>query len=295
MVNTRELDSKQQVELCAPCHSRRSELGDYDHREVALLDHQLPTLLEENLYHADGQILDEVYVWGSFTQSKMHQKGVRCSDCHDVHSLQHHVAGNALCLQCHRADAYDTKAHHFHKKIHEGKPSDGALCVKCHMPEQAYMVIDERADHSIRIPRPDLTKTIGTPNACSQNGCHPNETLDWVVDAFTKWYGQAKKPHYATALAAGIGPAAPQQRRGGRQCRRGTELAREWCSGPSPAFEPSVHLPESTAARADGQRRARGAFPARRRPDRESHRRSAEPRPPERVYGIHPRRSGRPA
>jgi tetratricopeptide (TPR) repeat protein len=113
------------------------------------------------------------------------------------------VQGNGLCLQCHRADAYDTRAHHFHKKIHEGKPSDGAHCVKCHMPETPYMVVDERADHSIRIPRPDLTQSIGTPNACSQKNCHGNRPLSWVVDAFTKWYGEAKKPHYATVLAAG--------------------------------------------------------------------------------------------
>ncbi len=203
VVNTGKLDAKGQVELCAPCHARRSELGDYDHRQIALIDHQLPALLEENLYYADGQILDEVYVWGSFTQSKMYQNGIRCSDCHDAHSLNHHVQGNGLCLQCHRADAYDTEAHHFHKKTHEGKPSDGALCVKCHMPETPYMVVDERADHSIRIPRPDLSRSIGTPNACSQKGCHGNKPLEWVVEAFTKWYGQAKKPHYATVLAAG--------------------------------------------------------------------------------------------
>ncbi|MBD3854426.1 MAG: tetratricopeptide repeat protein, partial [Acidobacteria bacterium] len=59
------------------------------------------------------------------------------------------------------------------------------------------------ADHSIRIPRPDLSQTIGTPNACSQGGCHDDKPLQWSVDAFTKWYGEAKKPHYGTTLAAG--------------------------------------------------------------------------------------------
>jgi tetratricopeptide (TPR) repeat protein len=111
--------------------------------------------------------------------------------------------GNDLCLQCHRADAYDTADHHFHKKIHEGRPSDGALCVRCHMPEQPYMVIDERADHSLRVPRPDLSLALGTPNACSQGGCHDDKPLSWSVDAFEKWYGLAKKPHYGPALAAG--------------------------------------------------------------------------------------------
>jgi len=203
VMDTGDMSSTELVELCAPCHSRRSELGDWDHTRFALLDSQIPSLLTEGLYYADGQILEEDYVWGSFTQSKMYHNDVRCSDCHDVHGLKLKLEGNALCAQCHRVDVYDTPDHHFHKKIYEGKASDGALCVKCHMPEQTYMVIDERADHSIRIPRPDLSQTIGTPNACSQGGCHDDKPLQWSVDAFTKWYGVAKKPHYGTTLAAG--------------------------------------------------------------------------------------------
>ena len=203
VIDTSSISSQELVELCAPCHSRRTEMGDWDHTRLALLDSQIPSLLAEGLYFADGQILEEDYVWGSFMQSKMYHNDVRCSDCHDVHSLQLKLEGNALCGQCHRADVYDTPEHHFHKKIYQGKPSDGALCVKCHMPERTYMVIDERADHSIRIPRPDLSQTIGTPNACSQGGCHDDKPLSWSVDAFTKWYGVAKKPHYGTTLAAG--------------------------------------------------------------------------------------------
>ncbi len=203
VVRTGGITSTEQVELCAPCHSRRSELGDWDHSGPALIHSQLPSLLQEGLYHADGQILDEVYVWGSFTQSKMYANDVRCSDCHDVHSGRLKFEGNDLCLQCHRADAYDTRDHHFHKKISEGEPSAGALCVSCHMPQQPYMVIDERADHSLRVPRPDLSQSLGTPNACSQGGCHGDKPLSWSVDAFNRWYGLAKKPHYGPTLAAG--------------------------------------------------------------------------------------------
>jgi tetratricopeptide (TPR) repeat protein len=71
------------------------------------------------------------------------------------------------------------------------------------MPEQAYMVIDERADHSIRIPRPDLTRRIGTPNACNMAGCHTDQTVAWAVTKYEEWYGRARKPHYGTILAAG--------------------------------------------------------------------------------------------
>ena len=203
VVKTGELTSRQQVELCAPCHSRRTELGDYHHGQVELLDNLLPSLLEEGLYFADGQILDEVYVYGSFVQSKMYRNDVRCSDCHDVHSLKLRFDGNELCGQCHRLDTYDSADHHFHKKIVDGEPSAGALCISCHMPQRPYMVIDWRADHSLRVPRPDLSVAIGTPNACGQTGCHADKSLDWQVAEYEKWYGRARKPHYGTVIAAG--------------------------------------------------------------------------------------------
>jgi len=203
VVPTSGTTPEEQVELCAPCHSRRSELGDWDHTGGQLLDHMVPSLLVEGLYHADGQILDEVYVYSSFLQSKMYQRGVKCSDCHDVHSLERLRPDNQLCLQCHQGEVYDSYDHHFHKKVHEGRPSDGALCVRCHMPEQPYMVVDWRADHSLRLPRPDLTEAIGTPNACAQEGCHDDRPLEWLLDATRRWYGSARRPHYGTAFAAG--------------------------------------------------------------------------------------------
>ncbi len=203
VVATARLDARALVELCAPCHSRRSALGDYDHTANTLLESLAPTLLEADLYHADGQILEEVYVYGSFIQSKMYRNDVHCSDCHDVHSLQLREPGNQLCLQCHRGDAYDSPSHHFHQKVHQGKPSDGALCVKCHMPEQPYMLVDWRADHSLRVPRPDLSQQLSVPNACAQLGCHNKRPLSWLLEADQRWYGRARKPHYGTILAAG--------------------------------------------------------------------------------------------
>jgi Tfp pilus assembly protein PilF len=214
VVKAKGMDSRQQVELCAPCHSRRAILGDYTHAEPDLLDSMLPSLLTPELYFADGQILEEVYVYGSFTQSKMYSRNVRCSDCHDVHSIKKIKEGNALCLQCHRAGVYDTKAHHFHKSEGEqGEPirsvdgkvlfkiGSGAECVQCHMPERAYMVIDYRADHSFRLPRPDLSIKLGTPNAC--NRCHVDKTDQWSNEYITKWYGPGRKAHYGTIIDEG--------------------------------------------------------------------------------------------
>jgi Tfp pilus assembly protein PilF len=189
-------------------------LGNNPHANADFLDYAVPQLLTEGYYFPDGQILEEVYVYGSFMQSKMYKQGVRCSDCHDVHSIKRIHEGNALCLQCHKAAVYDTKDHHFHKKKGEkGEPiksstgevlfevGTGAQCEQCHMPGRYYMGIDYRPDHSFRIPRPDLTRAIETPNAC--NRCHVDKTTDWSIDAMGKWYGRRKRPHYGTLLADG--------------------------------------------------------------------------------------------
>ncbi|MBW1634878.1 MAG: tetratricopeptide repeat protein, partial [Deltaproteobacteria bacterium] len=213
LVRTRGISNRRQVELCAPCHSRRSILGDYTHLQQDLLDTETPRLLEEGLYYPDGQILDEVYVYGSFVQSKMYANDVRCSDCHNVHTIKPHHEGNGLCLQCHQASLYDTRAHHFHKKPGEkGDPildadgktlfqvGSGAECVKCHMPARIYMGNDYRPDHSIRIPRPDLSVALGTPNSC--NHCHADKSSDWSAEYTRKWYGSKQKFHYGTTFSA---------------------------------------------------------------------------------------------
>ena len=194
------------MEVCAACHSRRGELSAKPVPGQPHLDHYLPALLREGLYHADGQQLDEVFVVGSFRQSKMYRMGVSCTNCHDPHTAKLKLQGNALCLQCHdsqpnpafpsAAGAYDTPKHHHHA---QGTP--GAQCTACHMPAKNYMIVQPRPDHSMRIPRPDLSVTLGTPNACNQ--CHADQSAQWASDAVTTWYGTPKRPpHYGEVFAA---------------------------------------------------------------------------------------------
>lgn len=168
-----------QQQVCANCHSRRSELQQADVTK-AYNDTNKLRLLETPLYHSDGQILDEVYVYGSFLQSKMHKEGVTCSNCHNPHSLELKVGtpldSNPVCAQCHNTDTFDTPEHHHHPK-----GSQGAQCVNCHMPETTYMGVDPRRDHSLRIPRPDLSDTLNSPNACVQ--CHSDQSNSWASKA----------------------------------------------------------------------------------------------------------------
>jgi tetratricopeptide (TPR) repeat protein len=71
------------------------------------------------------------------------------------------------------------------------------------MPATTYMVVDPRRDHSLKVPRPDLSVTLGTPNACS--GCHADQPAQWSADWVVKWYGPERRrdPHFAEAIAAG--------------------------------------------------------------------------------------------
>lgn len=189
--------SRAQIDTCGFCHSRRASIGAEWHPGASLLQTHFPALPVEPLYELDGQMRDEVYNWGSFLQSKMYGAGVVCSDCHDPHSLKLKAEGNAVCSQCHRADAYDTPKHHFHKA-----ETKGAACVSCHMPARTYMDVDTRHDHSFRIPRPDQTLALGVPNSC--NDCHADKSPAWADAQIDAWYGPARRKErtYADAFHA---------------------------------------------------------------------------------------------
>ena len=176
--------NRAEVETCAPCHSRRRMVYPGYHPGKPFLDHFEPELLREDLYFADGKIKDEVYEYGSFVQSRMYAKGVRCSDCHDPHSTGLRLSGNPLCLKCHDA-SYEAAGHVRHR--------DGSVsCVDCHMPERTYMLVDARRDHSFSVPRP------GPDSSGACNACHAGRTID------ASWYANVSGTHpFADAFAAG--------------------------------------------------------------------------------------------
>ncbi|MCG8583848.1 MAG: tetratricopeptide repeat protein [Pirellulales bacterium] len=185
LVKLKGKDPTTQLETCAKCHSHHGVVHHGFEPGKRFDDHYSLALLDSELYFPDGQVHGEAYVYGSFLQSRMFREGVRCTDCHDPHSLKLKHAGNKLCSQCHKPEKYDTPTHHFHKA-----GTAGASCVECHMPERHYMVVDPRRDHNIRVPRPDLSVKLGTPNACTK--CH----LEIKNDEPEKW------PLYQDWLAA---------------------------------------------------------------------------------------------
>lgn len=172
--------SDKEVSLCARCHAHRAQIAEGDAADP-LLDDYLPSLLQRPLYWPDGQMRAEVYNYGSFVQSRMHGKGVTCSDCHDPHSQKLRAPGNGVCLQCHAEAKYATAAHHFHDAR-----GPGGQCVACHMPTTLYMSIDARHDHDIRIPNPQLSVRVGSPDACS--ACHRDKAPGWASEVLARRY-----------------------------------------------------------------------------------------------------------
>ena len=190
------LTLRKEVETCGLCHARRAGFHeDWVPGQWLSQTHVVETL-SRNTYHADGQMRDveEAYNYAPFKQSRMFAAGVTCSDCHEPHGAKLRIAGEGVCLQCHASDKYADVAHRHHANV-EPAPS----CISCHMPQRAYMVVDSRHDHSFRIPRPDLSAKLGTPNAC--NDCHTDKDPQWAAKAVDDWFGPSRKGFQTYAAA----------------------------------------------------------------------------------------------
>ncbi len=203
-----------EIGTCASCHSHRTRMTD--EAGAGLHDQIHITLLDSELYHPDGQIDGEVYVAGSFLQSRMYQAGVTCSDCHDPHTAQLRVEGNGLCTQCHQGALFDAREHHGH-----ASGSSGAECVSCHTPAKTYMQVDPRRDHSFRVPDPLLSAELGTPDPCSTCHAESGVKVDFSaarpIGHVAGRLSDEPRPMAAGSIALAAGragsPGAPQQLR----------------------------------------------------------------------------------
>jgi tetratricopeptide (TPR) repeat protein len=200
----------QVMDNCGLCHARRGDLtGDFKPGD-AFADHlRLEVPDDSQTFYADGQVCEEDYEYAAFLGSRMHARGVRCTDCHDPHSAKTILPGNWLCMRCHNgaytnAPSIDPVAHSHHNVFgYDPKgvqvnsdlmvyqagtvKETGGECVNCHMPQTVYMQRHWRHDHGFTIPDPLLSKELGIPNAC--NRCHSDRDIDWAAKYCREWYG----------------------------------------------------------------------------------------------------------
>jgi predicted CXXCH cytochrome family protein len=189
---------RKEVETCGLCHARRSEVSEEWIPGRSLSDTHVVSPLARGLYSFEGQMRDdeETYNYGPFKQSKMFAAGVTCGDCHEPHAAKLRAPGDGVCLQCHAPETHAGAGHSHHGS------ANAPDCISCHMPLRSYMVIDRRHDHGFRVPRPDLSAKLGTPNAC--NDCHADKPPEWAAAAIDGWYGPTRKgfQRYADAFHA---------------------------------------------------------------------------------------------
>jgi len=206
----RKFSRDEMFDTCAGCHSRRAEITGDPKPGDSYWDHHLISIVDESdLFYPDGQIWDEDYEVTPFLGSRMYHKGVRCVDCHDVHTMKTRLPGNFLCLSCHaegstnapvinpvthsrhKVFGYDTNGVLVNADLSRYRPAEiaetGGECVNCHMPQTVYMQRHWRHDHGFTIPDPLLTKQFGIPNACER--CHADKGTDWNLKYVEEWYG----------------------------------------------------------------------------------------------------------
>ncbi len=186
--STAPVTLRKEVETCGLCHARRGGFHEGWIPGQWLSQTHVVEPLVSSTYHADGEIRDveEAYNYAPFKQSRMFAAGVTCSDCHEPHAAKLRASGEGVCLQCHAADKYAGVSHRHHAGV-DAAPT----CISCHMPVRTYMIVDQRHDHSFRIPRPDLSVKLGTPNAC--NDCHSDKDPQWAAAAVERWFGPDRK------------------------------------------------------------------------------------------------------
>lgn len=220
----RKFSRDEMFDTCAACHSRRAEITGDPKPGDKFFDHHLLSIVDDsNIYYPDGQVWDEDFEVAAFMGSRMFHKGVRCVDCHDVHTMKTRLPGNLLCLSCHspgmtnaptidpvthsrhKVFGYDTNGNMVNLDISAYKPAQiketGGECVNCHMPQTPYMQRHWRHDHGFTIPDPLLTKQFGIPNAC--NRCHQDKDTDWSLRYVEEWYGdKMNRPYRQRAQTA---------------------------------------------------------------------------------------------
>ncbi len=146
-----------------------------------------------------------------FVQSNMYHRGLRCFDCHNVHSSQNPSnlirRGNQLCLNCHTANNPAGLKGSVSEHTHHAAKSAGSQCTACHMPKIAQTIKDNYvSSHTFRFISPRLTEVAGIPNPCTS--CHADKSNAWAMEQLRNW--NSTSPWRVSELPGRSG-SAPRQ------------------------------------------------------------------------------------
>jgi len=205
IVNPETLDYVRGNDTCMQCHSQGRPLTDpiagkhYDWPVGYLPGARLADYwkLEDtkpgvtNFYqYADLTAHKNRMQANDFIQSNMYHRGLRCFDCHEVHSTENAsnlmMPGNGLCLFCHTkenpAGLHGTVSEH----THHAESSAGSQCVACHMPKIEQTIKDNYVSaRTFRFITPAETDQLGIPNPC--NSCHKDKSPQWATEQLKTW------------------------------------------------------------------------------------------------------------
>ena len=215
IVNPARLDFVRSNDVCMQCHSEGRPLnnpvnGRYYAWPVGyqpgarlsdfwqLEEHKLG---EKSFTHyPEGSGIKNRMQGNDFVQSAMHNRGVKCSSCHDVHGTGNNAdlikPGNAMCLQCHGVDSPNGPRQPIAMHTQHKEGSAGSECAACHMPQIAVTIEGTNVrSHTFKFIPPGDSEKYKVPNACVI--CHKDKGNDWAAKELKKW------PHVSPWRVAG--------------------------------------------------------------------------------------------
>ncbi|QNI32426.1 cytochrome C [Alloacidobacterium dinghuense] len=205
IVNPRNLDNVRGTDVCMQCHTQGRPLqetieGKYYDWPVGYLPGQRLSdywRLEESklgtqdfYYFPDGTAHKNRMQGNDFIHSNMYHRGLRCFDCHDVHSSDNPsnliATGNELCLGCHTKENPAGLKTSVAEHTHHAETSAGSQCAACHMPKIEVTIKGQFvSSHTFNFIWPKMTEQFGIPNAC--NTCHKDKTPAWATEQLQHW------------------------------------------------------------------------------------------------------------
>lgn len=205
IVNPARLDFVRANDVCIQCHSQgrpktnpiNGQYYDWPVGYVAgqqlsdvwkLEEHKLG---ETTFTHFPEDSAHKNRMQGNdFVTSRMHERGVNCFSCHDVHGTENNAdvlkPGNAMCLECHGPQSPNGPHGSLAEHTHHRADSAGSECTACHMPKIASTIADVNVrSHTFRFITPAQSEMYKIPNACVT--CHKDKTNGWAGQQLRGW------------------------------------------------------------------------------------------------------------